>query len=194
MEKKQKTRKRWLLGGVVCAVMLVGGATGLQATSTTQFCVSCHEMGTNQMEMKFSTHAKDKDGRPIDCAQCHLPPGMGPKYLSVKVYSGVKDLCVHFFTDVEELNRIKMQMTAYRFIDDADCLACHGDLYKDAKGEKPVSELGRVAHDAYLGKNGNVRNGCANCHVNLAHLPSFDRNLEINAKFASRVLKQEELR
>lgn len=194
MEKKKKPIKPWLLGGIVFAVVLVGGPASLKATSTTQFCLSCHEMSTNQMEMKFSTHAKDKDGKPIDCVQCHLPPGIGPKYLTVKVYSGVKDLYVHFFTDVEELNRMEMQVTARRFIDDANCLACHEDLYKDAKGEKPISELGKVAHDAYLGKNGNVRNGCANCHINLAHLPSFDKNLDINAKFASRILKQEELR
>ncbi len=73
-----------------------------------------------------------------------------------------------------------------------NCLACHADLYKDAKGEKNISEVGRLAHDAYLNKNGNTKSNCAGCHINLAHLPEFDQRLEVNAAFKSRLLKEEE--
>ena len=194
MDKEKNRKKAWLIIAAALLFMVIGGAVGVEATSTTQFCMTCHEMGPNHKEMKFSTHAKDKDGKPITCVQCHLPKGLGVKFFSVKAYSGIKDLFIHNFGDPDDLYRAEMQVTARRFIDDANCLACHADLSKDAKGEKPVSELGKIAHDAYLGKNGNVRNGCANCHINLAHLPSFDRNLIINEKFASRIMKQEEWR
>ena len=175
---------------VLCAV----SAYAFRKTSSTEFCVSCHEMTTNLEEQKFSSHAKDKDGKEIGCAQCHIPPGMGPRFVAVKVYSGVKDLAMHIWEKPEKINRLAAQSVARRFIDDANCLACHADLYKDAKGEKPISEIGKLVHDAYMGKNGNTKSACAGCHISLAHLPEFDRRLEVNAEFRNRLLQKEEQR
>jgi hypothetical protein len=79
-------------------------------------------------------------------------------------------------------------------VDDAGCLACHRDLYKNAKDDAPVSEYGQLAHDAYLGKNGTTKRNCAGCHINVAHLPGFDRRLPQNAAFASRLRQEEETR
>ncbi len=167
----------------LCAV----SAYALRATSSTAFCMSCHEMQPYRTELQASSHAKDTNGTPIDCRQCHIPAGAGPRFLAVKIYSGVKDVAVHFLQRPDTLDRVHAQQAARRFVDDANCLACHGDLYTNAKGDAPVSEFGKLAHDAYLGKNGNTRQGCAGCHVNLAHLPEFDRRLPGNASFASRL-------
>lgn len=189
---EQKSYSRAVGIGVVALVVFCAvTAYSLKATSTVEFCTSCHEMTPHAEELKFSSHAKDKDDKAITCSQCHIPAGFGPKYLSVKIYSGMKDLYVHFVEKPESLDRGALQPVARRFMDDDNCLACHGDLYKDAKGEKNISEIGKLAHDAYLGKNGQARSNCAGCHINLAHLPEFDRRLEVNAKFASRILKQE---
>ena len=193
MEDKPSKNRSWVLVLAV-VVILAASAVSLKATSTTSFCLMCHEMGQHADDLRFSAHAKDKDGIPIGCSQCHLPSGMGLNYITVKIYSGVKDLCVHFLGDPENLDRVAMQKVARRFIDDNNCLACHADLYKDAKGKNAVSELGKIAHDAYLGKNGNAKNGCANCHINMAHLPEFDSYLKVNAAFAHRIQKQEEYR
>ncbi len=180
----------WVL--LFCVVFLAVSAYSLHATSSQEFCLSCHEMEPYAKEIKFSSHAKDKDGKPIACDQCHSPVGLGPRFVAVKIYSGVKDLAVHTVTRPDKLDRLAHQPTARRFIDDANCLACHADLYKDAKGEKNISEVGRLAHDAYLNKNGNTKSNCAGCHINLAHLPEFDQRLEVNAAFKSRLLKEEE--
>ncbi len=177
----------WIL--LLCVVFLAASAYSLHATSSQEFCLSCHEMEQYAKEIKFSSHAKDKDGKPIACNQCHIPPGVGPRFVSVKIYSGVKDLAVHVVTRPDKLDRLAHQPTARRFIDDANCLACHEDLYKDAKGEKKISETGRLAHDAYLNKNGNTKSNCAGCHINLAHLPEFDQRLEVNAAFKARLLE-----
>ena len=164
----------------------------LHRTSSTDFCMSCHEMQPYLRELRFSSHTKDKDGNEIGCGQCHIPQGMGPRFLAVKMYSGIKDVAVHFWSKPDSINRVHAQEVARRFVDDANCLACHQDMYKNAKNNAPVSEYGRLAHDAYLGKNGAAKRNCAGCHVNLAHLPPFDRRLQINAAFASR-LQQEEV-
>lgn len=194
MDKAKRGYRLALWIGGLLVVLGLPSAYALRETSKTEFCLSCHEMKPYAQEQKFSTHAKDKNGKAINCAQCHIPQGFGPRFLAVKTYSGVKDLFVHLKDNPQALDRLEHQPTARRFIDDANCLACHEDLYKDAKGEKPVSDIGKIAHDAYLGKNGNTRHNCAGCHINLAHLPEFDQRLEKNAPFKARLLKEEEYR
>jgi hypothetical protein len=80
---------------------------------------------------------------------------------------------------------------ARRFQMDQNCLACHQDLSQNVKGE-PISEIGKFAHDAYLGKNGETGSRCAGCHQNLAHLPEFDRRYLVNAKFAAKFSLEKE--
>lgn len=190
----EKPKKYRLIGIALVAFIAILGATAyaLHATSQTAFCVSCHEMQQHQAELKYSTHAKDADGKEIGCAQCHIPLGVGPKFLTIKAYSGLKDLAVHVWEgDSLRLSRSKLQVSARRYIDDGNCLKCHADLYKDAKGEKDISQIGRLAHDAYQNKNGNTKSNCAGCHVNIAHLPEFDREIQVNAPFAARILNEE---
>ncbi len=111
--------------------------------------------------------------------------GFGVKYLAVKMM-GAKDLWVNKFGDPAKLNRRELQVTARRYIQDGNCRFCHQDLFKTTKDEK-ISEIGRLSHEAYLGKNGNTRNGCAGCHFNMAHLPDFDRRYKFNAQFAQNI-------
>ncbi len=155
----------------------------MKLTSTMGFCTSCHEMERYKTELEKSVHAVDKDKNPIGCSQCHIPNSLGPKYLTVKAVSGIKDLWVHNFGDPSNLDRRSLQATARRFIVDANCRECHQDLFKTTK-DKKISEIGRLSHEAYLGTNGNTKSGCAGCHFNMAHLPDFDRRYAFNAKFA----------
>lgn len=188
----KKSRKTGLKIGLAIAVVIVlfaGMALSMARTSTTEYCTSCHEMKSYLDELKQSSHRVDKDKKPIDCAQCHVPPGIGPKYLVVKTVVGLNDLVVHYFGDPENLDRRAMQISARVYVDDANCLACHQDLYKDSKGEKPISLLGQLCHDNYLGKNNTIgtKRNCAGCHQNMAHLPDFDRRYWVNAEFAKRL-------
>jgi nitrate/TMAO reductase-like tetraheme cytochrome c subunit len=189
-EKRRQYRAACLAFGLF---VVLCGVTGyaLRATSATEFCMSCHEMTPYLKEQRFSSHAKDKDGKEIGCSQCHIPQGVGPRFLAVKMYSGVKDLAVHVWSKPDSLNRAHAQEVARRFVDDANCLACHADMYKNAKNDAPVSAYGRLAHEAYLGKNGAAKRNCVGCHINLAHLPAFDRRLQVNAAFTSRFPQEE---
>ena len=190
---KKQYRLEYAICLAFCVFVLLCGISGyaMHATSSTAFCMSCHEMEPYQKELKLSSHALDKEGNAVECRQCHIPLGVGPRFVSVKTYLGLKDLAVHFWAKPDRLNRLHNQQVARRFIDDANCLACHQDIYRNAKDDAPVSAYGRLAHDAYMGKNGTTKRNCAGCHINLAHLPAFDRWLEVNAAFASR-LKQED--
>ena len=194
-ESMAEQRRPYLAAFFVLSLFVVLGAGmyALHATSSSKFCLSCHEMQPYAKEQRFSSHAKSKDGQEIGCNQCHIPQGMGPRFFAVKIYSGIKDAAVHFWSKPERIhNRARAQETARRFVDDANCLICHADLYRNARGDAPVSGYGGLAHDAYLGKNGSTKRNCVGCHINLAHLPAFDRRLQVNAAFTSR-LQQEEM-
>lgn len=190
MAKRNKITIAW----IVAILIIFGSATtyGMRATSTMEFCSeACHEMNVYAEELKYSTHAKDFDGKPISCAQCHIPVGSVADYTVVKTYSGVKDLYVHNFGDPSNLNRLEMQKVAKRFVSDENCLECHSDLYKDAAMKEPISELGKIAHDSYLGKDGQAKSKCVGCHANIAHLPNFDKRYVVNNEFSSRIIDRE---
>jgi nitrate/TMAO reductase-like tetraheme cytochrome c subunit len=174
----------WIPAVVAVAVLLV--SIPMARTSTMTFCTSCHEMQIYKTELEKSSHALDKDKKPIECRQCHIPNDVGLRFLTVKTVLGVKDLLVHNFGDPDHLDRRKMQPVARRFVVDENCRDCHQDLTKTVKNEK-ISEFGRLSHEAYLGKNGTTKNGCAGCHFNMAHLPEFDRRFPFNQKFAEKL-------
>ena len=180
-------KKTEIAGLFLLAVIgLLAGTYTVHRTSTTEFCLSCHEMETHGFELKRSAHAVDKDKKPISCIQCHMPPGYGLDYFMVKSYLGVRDAVAHFASDTDNLDRRAMQLVARRFVTDANCLACHTDLMRNVKGD-PISPEGKKAHDAWLGKDGNTRRTCAGCHANMAHLPIFDRRYAVNADFAAKL-------
>ncbi|MBQ7609267.1 MAG: NapC/NirT family cytochrome c [Desulfovibrionaceae bacterium] len=172
------------IGGIVLAVLVVLASAGIHYSSKTAFCLSCHEMRVYQAEQSVSPHAKDAKGKEIGCSQCHIPSGNLVRMLGAKGWMGIKDLWVHTLYPDEELDRAEMQPIARRFTDDANCLACHKDLRRNAKGDGPISVEGRLAHENYEGKNGQARSGCVGCHHNLAHLPAFDARIPLNQPFA----------
>ena len=107
--------------------------------------------------------------------------------LAAKSWLGVRDIWAHANGKGEDPDRAAMQAVARRFTDDANCLACHEDLTKNARRDGPVSREGQLAHDNYLGRNGQSRSGCVGCHQNLAHLPEFDERIPRNSQFAAKL-------
>lgn len=181
--------KTILTAGCVLACLGAALAGGVTYTSRTQFCMACHEMRVHQDEQRLSSHAKDAQGQVIGCSQCHIPKGNIARMLGAKAWMGAIDLWTHQtkIKQGETLDRAALQPVARRFTDDANCLACHEDLGKNAAKTGPVSEEGRLSHDNYLGKNGQARSGCVGCHGNLAHLPPFDERIPANSEFAQKI-------
>lgn len=177
----------FLVAGIVLLVCAGLGAWGVKWSSTDSFCLSCHEMGVYKAELKLSPHAVDIKGREISCSQCHIPAGGVLRMLGAKAWMGMVDLWVHHVDGGQNLDRLAMQKVARRFTDDANCLACHQNLERDARDEGPISIEGKLAHANYLGTNGQSRSGCVGCHRNLAHLPVFDMRIPTNQKFAAKL-------
>ncbi len=159
--------------------------TASQATAgerpVVEECLRCHDVKTYQHELKYSPHVQDVNKKTITCDQCHdfhFNPVTAyyarDKYFDKKIF------------EAEDFDRKKMQRNVKKAVPAKKCQVCHTDLTKDAKGE-PISEIGQLCHDAFEGKNGTTNRSCAGCHINIAHLPEFDRNLTVNADFAKKL-------
>lgn len=180
-------KRFWILGGAAVAVCALLVSAGVAWTSSTGFCLSCHEMRVQAAELAMSSHARDAEGREIGCSQCHIPNANVARMLAAKSWMGIKDVWVHNVEGPDDLNRAEMQVVARRFTDDHNCRKCHQDLMRNAKNDGPNSLVGQLSHANYLGENGQARSGCVGCHMNLAHLPAFDARIPGNQKFAIRL-------
>lgn len=185
-------RKQLWIGGLTGLVLILAASVGVVQTSKTSFCLSCHEMGMYQKEQEASPHAKDAQGQPIGCSQCHIPGTNLLRMVAGKAYLGTRDVWSHFVDGGYDLDRAAMQPIARRFVDDANCRKCHEDLARNAKNDGPISAEGKLAHDSYLGVNGQARSSCAGCHQNMAHLPVFDQRIPRNAKFLAKLKESQQ--
>ncbi len=169
------------IAAVFGLVMALGGTASAADRPPVEECMRCHDVKQYQHELKNSVHAFDKDKKEISCEQCHVfhfSPLTSyyarDKYFDKKIF------------EPGTFDRRKMQGNARQTDLTAKCQECHKDLTKNVKGE-PVSLIGSLAHEAFLGKNGTTRKTCAGCHINMAHLPDFDKDLMINAEFAKKL-------
>jgi len=184
MKKIRKFRKAPFLAMAGAALLITAGS--LQAETIADKCNYCHDVANYERELKASSHVVDKDKKVIGCDQCHVPH-FDPLESFFKSFGKDRKLVNGKVFQPGELDRRRMQDNARRFIPADKCLKCHADLTKNTKGEK-ISEVGRLCHEAYEGKNGNTRRTCAGCHMNIAHLPDWDRRLMvINADFNAKL-------
>lgn len=140
-------RKKLLLialGGVVAISLLTGVA--LKATSTPQFCSSCHEMSPEFATWETSSHSK------IACVTCHIEPGT-MSFVEHKI-SSLNQLYLHLTGKVP--NTIVMPDP----IKNEVCEQCHSTARKvTASGDI------NIPHDKHLQQG----IACVACHAGVVH-------------------------
>jgi cytochrome c-type protein NapC len=64
-----------LMTGFISGILFWGGFnTGMEATNTMDFCISCHEMHDNvYQEYKKTIHYSNRTGVRAACSDCHVP-------------------------------------------------------------------------------------------------------------------------
>ncbi len=163
-------------------VMAMGSSASAGDRPAVEECMRCHDVKQYQHELKYSSHAFDKDKKEISCEQCHVF-----HFSPLTSYYARDEYYDKKIFEPGTFDRAKMQKNARLTDITAKCQECHKDLTKNAKGDGPVSQLGGLAHDAFLGKNGSTRKTCSGCHINIAHLPESDMDLMIKAEFAKKL-------
>ncbi len=178
-----KKKAALFVGAAGAMVLLTASLSMAGERPAVEECMRCHDVETYQYELKHSSHVVDKDKKPITCVQCH-----DSHFNPVTAYFARDKYFDKKIFQPEDFDRKRMQQNVKKAVSAKKCQACHTDLSKNVKGE-PISEIGQLCHDAFEGKNGNTNRNCAGCHINVAHLPEFDRHLMVNADFAKRLVE-----
>jgi cytochrome c-type protein NapC len=154
----------------VLGIVFWGGFnTGLEATNTLQFCISCHEMRDNVYpEYKKTIHFSNRTGVRAICSDCHVPHDWTHKLIrkskaSLEVWGkimGTIDTREKF-----EANRMRLATIEWARMKETgsrECRNCHnfdamsGDVQKQTVYQK---HMGAKA----------AGQTCIDCHKGIAH-------------------------
>ncbi len=168
------------LGGAVAfmilGVLLWGGFNwGMEATNTTEFCISCHEMKDNvYAEFKGTPHDTNHSGVGAGCPDCHVPDPWVHKIVrkiraSSEVYHwllGTVNTPEKF--DAHRLTMAKRVWAEMKYTDSRECRNCHSWEMMNPELQKPRSRQQHI----YAMENGHT---CIDCHKGIAHKPAHDQ-------------------
>ncbi len=160
----RRTAFPFTAGAVITSVFGLAAFAGLEYSSSTPFCMSCHEMRViGEQGWMRSTHYQNPKGVVAGCHDCHIPPEPIP-LLWTKTRDGIKDVAVHIFgeSDPERMHWDKLGRSARRKISDSACMTCHDNLTPGGASIKMI-----LAHREYERMNG--RKHCLDCHTREFH-------------------------
>jgi len=143
------------------AIFFFAGFFGLEATSSSKFCSSCHEMKPEYYTWKASTHSE------VDCVNCHIEPGV--KNLAEAKAGGVKEL----YKKQTDTYLAPIQMP--KDIPNSACERCHN---MDTREVTTSGDL-IIPHDKHLAKDIE----CVQCHSGVAHGKIAERKVTFKSDY-----------
>ncbi len=180
MKRRRKHFGKFLffMGVVTASLIIFLSNKAVVATSTDEFCESCHIHPHSTDSWKLSTHYDNKRGIRVHCVDCHLPP-KGEGYLPEKVRTGLRDVYGMVFKDPESFNwEAKSEIEyAKNHTFESSCKHCHQNNFPLG-----LSEEGREAHLYYEQNEEELH--CINCHITVGHYDP-DRLHEKNVSFGA---------
>ncbi|MCZ8708255.1 pentaheme c-type cytochrome TorC [Escherichia albertii] len=158
-----------LMGIVIGIALIVLPHFGIKATSSTEFCVSCHSMTPVYEEYKQSAHFQNASGVRAECHDCHVPsdlPGMLKRKLeaSNEVYQTVIG---HSINTPEKFNAKRAELAEREWArmkenNSATCRSCHNYDAMDYAKQHPEAARQMVA----AAKENQT---CIDCYKGIAH-------------------------
>ena len=153
--------------------------TGMEATNTMPFCISCHEMrDTVYVEYKESVHYKNRSGVRAICSDCHVPKDWTHKLIrKSKASLEVWGKMMGHIDTMEKFEAKRMQLATNEWermkaSNSAECRNCHD--FDAMSGQVQKQTVYKKHMAAKLeGKT------CIDCHKGIAHhLPKEYSNPE----------------
>lgn len=158
------------LTAVLVVISVILSSVALHpALSTTEFCVSCHEMEASLAEYRTSSHFNSRTGVRAECSSCHIPEGLGPS-LFAKI-DALRHVYGHFLGTLSspekyEDARLRMAERVWQDMkahDSRECRSCHNQ-------EAFVFEEFNNHNDAKRMAEGLEEGGtCIDCHKGMVH-------------------------
>ncbi len=153
-----------------------GFNSAMEATSTNEFCISCHELRENVYDhYAQSSHFTNASGVQAQCADCHIPHDLVGKVS--RKFQAVNEIYHHYAGTIGtpekfEANRARMAekvWAKYEANDSAACRACHASDAMTIAAQSPEAQK---AHPAAI-EQGET---CISCHKGLVHkMPDLSR-------------------
>ncbi len=160
-----------LVVGFFSGIIAWGGFnTGLEATNTLEFCISCHEMRDNvYQEYKETIHYKNRTGVRAICSDCHVPKDWTHKMIrKISAAQEVWEKITGWVDTPEKFEAHRMEMATSEWkrmkaSDSRECRNCHDFDSMETKKQKPKAQK----MHAQAVKEGKT---CIDCHKGIAHL------------------------
>ena len=159
-----------VIGGGGGVIFWGGFNTAMEATNSTEFCISCHEMRDNVYEeYKTTVHYQNASGVRAGCSDCHVPDPWVHKvtrkiYASREVYhhlAGTIDTPEKF--DAHRAEMAQRVWAAMEATDSRECRNCHSFEAMDfSKQSEEAAEQMQAAHQS-------GEETCISCHKGIAH-------------------------
>jgi len=155
-----------MAGGILGVLAMFAFNKTIYATSTNEYCMSCHIHTHADKAWKKSKHYNSKSGVLANCVDCHLPVPGSFKYYKAKVSTGMKDLWSFYFKDSADINwEAKSQLEeAVRHTYNEQCLRCHVNLFPSR-----MNDAGVTAHLYYEENAEKLDIQCISCHLDAGH-------------------------
>lgn len=159
-----------LVVGFLSGIIFWGGFnTGMEATNTLEFCISCHEMqDTVYQEYKKTVHYSNRSGVRAVCSDCHVPKDWVHKMsrkikASGEIYGkimGTIDTPEKF--EAKRLELAQHEWDRMKASDSRECRNCHSLDGMAKEAQTPT---------AWRGHKGAKAKGetCIDCHKGIAH-------------------------
>ncbi|MDD0824870.1 NapC/NirT family cytochrome c [Mannheimia sp. AT1] len=160
------------------AAVLGGTQYAMKATSTPEFCVSCHSMTHPQAEWEGSVHFSNRKGIRAECSDCHVPQD-GLHYVKAKVMA-LKDVWHTFVTnklpdqEAYEAHRLEMAQRVWADMKENDSMTCRSCHSFEAMVISDQKEAAQKMHKLAQETN----QTCIDCHKGIAH---FMPDIEVDS-------------
>lgn len=157
-------------GGFIAGILFWGGFnTGMEATNTLEFCVSCHEMRDNvYQEYKQTIHYSNRTGVRAVCSDCHVPRDWTHKIIrkvqaSKELYGKVMGtIATKKKFEAKRLELARNEWKRMKAADSRECRNCHSF---DGMNTEVQKTRARKQHEMAV----EDKMTCIDCHKGIAH-------------------------
>ncbi|OJZ18433.1 MAG: Denitrification system component NirT [Thiobacillus sp. 65-29] len=157
-------------GGFIAGILFWGGFnTGMEATNTLEFCVSCHEMRDNvYQEYKQTIHYSNRTGVRAVCSDCHVPRDWTHKIIrkvqaSKELYGKVMGtIATKEKFEAKRLELARNEWKRMKAADSRECRNCHSF---DGMNTEVQKTRARKQHEMAV----EDKMTCIDCHKGIAH-------------------------
>lgn len=166
-----------LAGGALLGLVAVVAFEGvMHATSTDEFCVSCHEMDSPYAQLQKTKHFNNAMGIQATCSDCHLPQEFVPKMIrkveaAREVWgtlTGIIDTPEKYAAHATAMKQREIDRLLAN--DSQECRNCHQE-------QRMLTAMQSAKAQQYHQNLETNDKTCISCHVGIAH-PEYADGLQ----------------